>query len=329
MILGLFSALTIVLAYTLDDLFMFISVISPFYIIGTPVIMIIWIKDVKEIFYFLLTTKKLYIYYQKSHFGLGGVRSYPIGSFKGIIFRKRFFDKNYDSGTIEFVSEDLLPKKIKLKNVPQIQKLQTTIESILFYYGSLQERWEQIKDKYDYQFPQIYDISEIKLKELKKLKRILSVVCSVILIICFFISFLIKNLDTTIITFSVGIGLDIFFMIDIVIMISRTSDIRNQLIINENEFLLKKEKTTSAIPITKTTSINILCSKGSFASQKTIIENFDFIKINNSYKSKISIKFGPFTKLPYLINFLFCYLIVWKSNHGYLMPKETLINQKS
>lgn len=329
MILGIYTFFTILLAYILENLIEFIFAISGLYIIATPVIIIFMIRDEKKVFYFLLTNKTLYVYYHKSRLSSRDVHSYPLNSFKGFIFRKRFFDKNYDSGTIEFISDDLLPKKISLKNVPQMSKLQNHIESIFFYYGNLQERWTQISKNNDYQFPQICDVSEIKLKELRKLKIIFSILFILIPLACFLISFLFDNLIAIIAVFSAGIAIDILFIINILIIINRTSDIRNQLILNRDEFILKKKKTTTTIPLNKTTCINILRSKGPFASQKNILENFDFIKINNSYKSKICIKFGPFTKLPYLIGFLFCYLIVWKSNHGYLMSKEELINQNS
>ena len=288
------------------------------------------IRDEKKVCFFILTNENLYISHHKSDLTLGNVDSHPLNSFNGIIFRKRFFDKNYDSGTIEFITDELIPKKISIKNVPNIPKLQKIIESIFFYYGNVQERWKQINNNVDYQFPQTYEISEVKLEELKKSKIIYSITLALTPIICYLIYFIItnfiKNLIVPVVVISCGVVYAIIILIQILSMINRTSNKDNQLIFNENDFLLKKKKISLSIPINKTTTLNILHSKGPLVSHRNILDNYDFIKIYKSYNSKKIIKFGPFTKLPYIISFLYCYSLVWKSNHGYLMSKDEITN---
>ena len=330
MIGGLDAFFSFILIYSLDDLyFMILSVCVLFFLIN-PILLLFMIRDEKKVCFFVLTDKNLYISHHKSDLTLGRVDSHRLNSFNGINFRKRFFDKNYNSGTIEFITDDLIPKKILIRNVPNIPKLQNIIESIFFYYGNVQERWKQINDSVDYQFPQIYEISEVKLKELKKSKIIDSIILTLTPIICyllyFIIRFFIKNLILPVVVISCGVAFAIFISIQIFSMINRTSNKDNQLIINENDFLLKKKKRSLSVPINKAITLNILHSKGPLVSHRNILENYDFIKIYKSYNSKNVIKFGPFTKLPYIFSFLYCYLLVWKSNYGYLISKDEIPN---
>lgn len=319
-----------ILIYILEDLYLMILSGCVVFFLINPILLLFMISDEKKVCFFSLTDKSLYISHHKSDLTLGRVNSHRLISFNGIIFRKRFLDKNDNSGTIEFITDELMPKKISIKNVPDIPKLQKIIESIFFYYGNVLERWKQINISVDYQFPQICEISEIKLKELKKSKIIDTFILTLTPIICYLLYFLIrifiKNLILDVVVISCGVASAIIISIRIISMINRTSNKNNQLIIKENEFLLKKKNKSLSIPINKTTSLNILYSKGPLVSHRNLLENYDFIKIYKSYKSKNVIKFGPFTKLPYIINFLYYYLLVWKSNHGYLISKDEIIN---
>lgn len=320
----------ILFLYALDDFLISILTISVLLIVFNPIIIRFNNKTEKKICYFLLTNINLYVYhYEKSPLLSENVHSYPLTSFKGIVFHKRFFDKNFDSGTIEFVTNELIPKKISIKNVPNIQKLQNLIESIFFYYGNVEERLRQICNETDYQFPQIYDISIVKLKQLKKLKVIYLVVFILNPIFCYLLNYIISlfvnELVVTVVIYSCGVAFAIIVLTQIFRMVKRTSYKNNQLVFSENEFLLKMKKTSYKIPLNKKTTINFEFSKGPLVSHRNILENYDFIKISKSYNSKEFIKFGPFTKLPYILNFLFSYILVWKSNHGYLLSKEEII----
>ncbi|MBY8983603.1 MAG: hypothetical protein KGD65_00895 [Candidatus Lokiarchaeota archaeon] len=305
-----------------------------FILIATPIIISISIMDERKTSFFLLTNKRLHIYQlQKSPKDSINIESYPLNSFKGIIFRKRFFDKNFDSGTIEFITDEIIPNKISIKNVPHIPKLQNIIESIYFHFGNIQEKCEELSNKIEYQFPQNYEISVVKLEDLKKSKLIYILILVITPIITYLINYII-SLSTdlffiTILVFSGGVAYFLIILIPIFIMISRTSDRNNRLVISENKFELYKSKTSLTILINKTTSINILRCKNPLGGRRTILDNYDFIKIQKSYKSKERIKFGPFSELPYILNFLFCYLLNWKSNHGYLMSKDEITQLKT
>lgn len=330
MVGGLDVFFSVLLIYALDDLLISILAISVSLIVINPTLIRFNIKDEKKICYFLLTNINLYVYhYDKSPLPLKNVHSYPLNSFRGIVFRKRFFDKNFDSGTIEFVTNDLIPKKISIKNVPNMHTLQNIIESIYFYYGKVEERLKQICNETNFQFPQMYEISVVKLKQLKKLKVIYSVVLILIPIFCYLLNYIISlfvnNLVVPLVIYSCGVAYAIVVVVQIFSMVKRTSYKNNQLVFNENEFLLKKQKTLCKIALNKKTTFNFISSKGPLASHRNILENYDFIKICKSYNSKEFIKFGPFTKLPYILSFLFNYILVWKSNHGYLLSKEEII----
>ncbi|KKN10295.1 hypothetical protein LCGC14_1038110 [marine sediment metagenome] len=331
--------LTILSSFISDVLKERIIMAIIFLVIILPIITWIFLKDELKISYFVLTNENLHLYRReqlamskrKSRLNKT-IQSYPFHSLKGIIFRKRFLDKNHDSGTIEFISDKIIPEIISIKNVPNFPRIQIILESIYFHYGNIQEKWKEIKNNIDYQFPQLYEISEIKLKEQKKIIRISLILFFLIPIICYLIYYLsnifIDDLSilTNIFAFLIifGIVSEIFLLIQIFSVLNRSSNKRNQLILNKNEFLLKKNKTTFKISIDKTITIRFLLSKGLFATSRNLLENFDFIKISKSYNSKINIHFGPFTKLPYILSFLFCYLLIWKSKNGHLISKEEI-----
>jgi hypothetical protein len=112
--------------------------------------------------------------------------------------------------------------------------------------------------------------------------------------------------------------------------IYRTSNKGDKLKFDKNAFSLKSKEREKIVILDKYVTFNIKRSimVNDFDSMaQGIIKNYDYIKISESYKSKIFIKFGPFTKLPYIIDLISVYLIIWKSNHGHLISKDDLIKE--
>lgn len=286
----------------------------------------------KSTCFFLFSNKKLWVYQKGDTMNPNkiDIKAYPLRSIKGLLFRKKFFDKNKSSGTIEFLTDDVIPKKITIKNVPRMNKMQNLIESIFFHYGSIQEKWELFK-KEETIFPQTYQISDVELARVKKSVLISGLILLSILPICYLISYLISffvdHIITPIIMNTFGLILVIILLTAIIVTIRRTSKKGNNLSFNEGDFSLKSKRTTKILPFNKTIALNIRKSRGALDGDnppRGILDNYDYIKIANSYKPSKSIRFGPFTELPYVIDFLFVYLIQWKFKEGYLLSKEAL-----
>ena len=311
----------------------FLVIIGIFNAIMVPFLYFVIVRPEKETWFFLLSNKKLWVYKKgditntrKVH-----INGYAIKSLKGIIFRKRFFDKNKSSGTVEFLTDNIIPMKITIKNVPQMNIVQNLIESIFFHYGAIQEKWNLFK-KEDIDFPQSYQISDVELARVKKSVLISGIILLSILPVCYLISYLISffvdQIVTPIIMYTFGLILAIILLTAIIVTIRRTSKKGSELSFNEGDFSLKSKRTTKIIPFNKTVAFNIRKSRGALNGDnppRGILENYDYIKIGDSYKTSKSIRFGPFTKLPYIIDYIFIHIINWKFEQGYLLSKEDLI----
>ncbi|MFX1500398.1 MAG: hypothetical protein ACFFDH_05470 [Promethearchaeota archaeon] len=320
---------SILIIFAFDNLIISLYTICVILFIASPILINFSIKEEKEICYFLLTNRNLHVFQQgKSPLSFKNIHSHPLNSFRGIVFRKRFFDKNFDSGTIEFVTDELVPKKISIKNVPNMPFLQNIVESIYYFYGNVEEKWKKISNETNFQLPQIYEISSIKLKQLKKLKLIYVITLILDPIFCYLliyiISLFISDLIVPVLTYLCGVAYATLILIQIFCMVKRTSYKNNQLVFSENEFLLKKKKTSYKISLNKEIAFDFKSSKGPLTSHKNILDNYDFIKISKSYNSQKNIKFGPFVKLPYILSFFFSYILIWKAKHGYLLSKEEI-----
>lgn len=332
---SLFLPLISMVIYSDFGLFGILVLTCVFNAIFLPLGYLVIYRSEKNTCFFLLSNKKLWVYRKGDIQDPKGrnINVYSIKSIKGIIFRKRFFDKNKTSGTIEFLSNDLIPKKITIKNVPHMNTLQNIIESIFFHYGDIQEKWQHFTDD-KIIFPQTYEISEVKLAEIKKVNIINGLILVCILPVCYLISYIISLNSTGIFTpipisiLSVGFMLTIMFLIYIIVTMKRTSKRGDKLVFNEGEFSLRSKEKTTFLSLDKTVVVDIKQCKGVYkldSEPQGLLDNYDYIKISNSYKPAKSIKFGPFVKLPYLIDLIFVYLIIWKSKQGYLLSIEDLI----
>lgn len=309
-------------------------IMGGFNVILIPLIYLVLIRSEKKTCYFLLSDNKLWLYTFHKHTDMINplkrkIEFYFIKSINGIIFRKRFLDKNKNSGTIEFLSNHITPKKIGINNIPHMNTLQIIIESIFFHYGNIQEKWEDFT-KENMSFPQTYEISEVKLAKVKKFVLISGLVLISILPICYILSFIINNIIATVTIFSIGFVFVIMLLLPTVTTIYRTSIKGDKLKFDKNAFSLKSKEREKIVILDKYVTFNIKRSimVNDFDSMaQGITKNYDYIKISESYKSKIFIKFGPFTKLPYIIDLISVYLIIWKSNHGHLFSKDDLIKE--
>lgn len=206
------------------DLFVFSLLIG---VVIAPFSMRSFSQDYKKDSYFLFTDKKfhLYIYSYKSK--LPHIDKYDYNSFIGVIFRKKFYDKNGDFGTVNFITNHSIPRKISIRNVPDFVRMQILIKSILYEYGNVKNNWGDFTNQLHINFPREYEISEKKLKSNMKSIRgyLITILVMIIVSVIFY-----YILDVIFITeiwhfwltfagiFIFNVIMDIVFLRDIILM---------------------------------------------------------------------------------------------------------------
>ncbi len=183
------SLSTFLLLYIADifDIFIFtiIAIVA-----GTTIGFFFYTTE-QEDKYLIITNNRIYIYYHKQASKSEKVKYYEINSLRGVIFRKRFLDKKGDFGTIDLITEHKNPRRITINNIKNISELQIIVESILYEYGNVEEKWNQMKDDPSYQLPQSYKVSQKRLKANRKSQMRYLIINIFILIICFVIGLII------------------------------------------------------------------------------------------------------------------------------------------
>ena len=115
-------------------------------VVITPIAIRIFSRGNKIDTYFLLTDKKILLYTYSYKLKSPEIEKYYYDNSIGVIFRKRFFDKKGDHGTVDFVATHKFPKRISIRNVPEFEKMQLLIESVLYEYGSIKDNWTNFTD---------------------------------------------------------------------------------------------------------------------------------------------------------------------------------------
>ncbi len=294
---------------------------------------------------FIITDKKIYVYSK-----LGGHEffySIELGWIYLVTYTKRkFFDKNGDSGTINIIYKD--PEKFKicessLKNVKNVSQYQKMIDSIIYEYGTIKDALKKFEKQPKFNFPRTLKIADEKMKRKHdKIKRyniyimitlIISIIIDVIIIIMFnkllFINF--DGFYVTIFVIFFVILIELLFIIwnlsEKYILIKKSQFETTSLTMNLNEIVAFNETAKTWFPFQEETilshfRIELFVNTGEY-------DKFLFgFELKNGINDEKSIKFGLFDNFLDELQFLYAYLISWKSKQGFLLSKDQVLQSE-
>ncbi|MFX1394771.1 MAG: hypothetical protein ACFFAH_14515, partial [Promethearchaeota archaeon] len=133
-----------------------------------------WLRNIEGNFQnFLITDKKIYIHtYHKAYMD-DYTNTLELKKIIGIVFQKRKWDEKGDYGTINIIYKSVEVEIYTIKNIPDLRQFQIFIESILYEFGNIKERWQSIKNKIN--FPFTFRISSRHLNNVEQRKKRLTI----------------------------------------------------------------------------------------------------------------------------------------------------------
>ncbi|HUX98667.1 MAG TPA: hypothetical protein VMV49_03880 [Candidatus Deferrimicrobium sp.] len=292
----------------------------------------------------LLTNKRIYLYTKRQKFE--NIDTLNFSDLKAIIYRKRrFLERKDNTGTIDFIGQEYKTALITINDVQEIRQCQRIIESILYEYGGFKERWDEIKEKSQYNFPYNFKISadglNILLKRNSRLNLYLMIIYTATLlsIILFYIfvpsiiSFL--TLIMVIFIFFVGVLISVPVLSEKYLLKRRPSPSNAILRLDSERISISDNPYPASIPLNPETSLNYLklthmMGKASYKREEYKYMLLDWyednlaLQIKPSYDSNLAITFGPVNNFPDIYDLLFCYFINWKGERNHLLSKEQI-----
>jgi hypothetical protein len=317
--------------------------------------------------HFLFTDKNLYIYTYAYEGKSQWIQKIKLESIIGIIYKKRRWDEKGDCGSIEIIQEksgennkdyeytgdDLWTPIYKLNNIPHFKEFQTLTESILYEFGSIENKWIQLKNSSDLQIPLEYQVSKEKLTIVEKKRKrqiyimiIIPSICAILTIYFIYQSFdfgrLFSEADGEtesmfpIIFVALGLFLAPYIGVcGLIIPINerrkmkrRSSPIGSSLIVDKEMIVYLQGMDESQLALNESISLRYLKVHKPSNTAIKWEENVDGIQIKQAYDSEKEIIFGPIDNFSSAFCSLFYYFILRKAELGFLLTKEQLIKKK-
>lgn len=329
--LGFFLVIFILISFAFSELFPLMIIFALLF----PLIVIrSFSREFKKNSFFIFTDRQVHYYLYQYKTKSGNVVSYQYSKLMGVTYKKRFYDKRGDYGTIQFITTDLIPSRLTINNVYNFHFHRKLVDSILYHFGSLHNRWSQLSNEKNFQFPIIYNTSEQKIRKNIKSVRNYIIACLITIIISFFIYIII---DVVYIDelwkFYLAFGTIIIFDIIILTILLRivfqttfrTANKNTIMSIMKNEITVTYKTKIKNIQLNQNISLDFGKSNNPMNPPKDN-EELDYINVYNLYDKNEKIIFGPIVQLRNLLLFLFSYIIVLKSNLNYLFSKNELLS---
>ncbi|MFX1338797.1 MAG: hypothetical protein ACFFDK_09320 [Promethearchaeota archaeon] len=296
-------------------------------------------KSEKQLY---ITNKKIYV--DQKYSNIDTIDSINLKSLKAIIFKKKRMDKGEDVGTIEFIPEysALKLNLFTFSTMPGISKLQTVIESIIYDYADIEDRWDIIKNKLNIQFPYECKLSSQILDKIneKSKKRTIHIFLLIPLIIfgIIMIPITINAANNSLfrllyyITFlplAFGTIYSIYYIIQKRKWKKNASSQNSILVLDTDKISLINYGSSENIQFNSSTTLDFFKIEKWGSGPLKWKENLDGIIIKSSFDSTQELRFGPIDLFPDVFEAFFCYLIKWKKDKGLLLSKEKILKQES
>ncbi|MFW9930764.1 MAG: hypothetical protein ACFFD1_15355, partial [Candidatus Thorarchaeota archaeon] len=289
--------------------------------VGFPFLFRSMINTHKKDEYLLITNKMLYIYRYSYERKSQTMQVVDLNSIIGLTYKRGRFNEKGDFGNLEiiwsehnergdnniFEKDNSHTQMYLLKNIPNFTQMKRLLESILYSFGGIQEKWKQIKESVEWRIPMIFQISEKKFEGInKRRKKLLFYILLIPIICCMILITLLTFIDVDVIIFSLTespmvfaiyfIGLVLTPTLGVAISLTmiyerkkikkRCSSMNTKLVIQTNDILYEDSSETNfsdMIPLGKNTVLSYCKIKKPFDKSLRWEENIDGIVICPSF----------------------------------------------
>ncbi len=289
-----------------------------------------------------ITNKKIYV--DQKYRKIDSIDSIDLKSLRAVVLKKKRSDKGEDVGTLEFIPEytALRHSLFTFSTIPDVSKLQTVIESIIYEYADIETRWNIIKNKLNIQFPYECKVSSQILDKIneKSKKRTIHIFLLMPLII-FGIIMIPITLSAakeglfrllfyvTFLPLIFGISYTVYYILQKKNWKKKVSDKNSLFILDSDRVILKNNNSLEEILFDSSTTLGFFKIEKWGSGQLKWRENLDGITIKSSFDPSQELKFGPIDFFPDIFEAFFCYMIKWKADKGFLLSKAQILSQQS
>lgn len=126
-------------------------------LIMIPIFLFLYSTKLKDQFLFVITNERFYIGTVIVLLREMRLTKISLSRIKAVSYRKKLFDGKGDSGTLDVYSgkQASYPRSIRyIKNIETIRKI---LESILYWYGAVQEQLNKISKKKSNKLPKVFE----------------------------------------------------------------------------------------------------------------------------------------------------------------------------
>ncbi|NVM29026.1 MAG: hypothetical protein HWN65_09280 [Candidatus Helarchaeota archaeon] len=291
-----------------------------------------------------ITDKKIYLY--SGVHERFWVNSTELASIKAMDFEKKKSRIGMpETGKIEFVMQDYETRVHSIMNIPNLHDSQKIIESILYEYGNIRQRWDALQEKFKLQFPYKFNISSKKLDAIRKRRKRLNLYLMVGCFLTLLIGAAIYLILPIVIEIDVVIRpiVDVMILVVVIIIVGgiilgtsvekyllrkRSSPINSTITLNSQQVTLSNN-ITQTISMSPDICLNYLKIREPFKKYKfNWNTDAEGIVIKSAIDSDLEMKFGPIDNFPEIFEIFFCYFIIWKAEHGFLLSKDQITTLK-
>ncbi|NVM31126.1 MAG: hypothetical protein HWN65_19975 [Candidatus Helarchaeota archaeon] len=282
-----------------------------------------------------VTDRRIYLHIKRMKFEY--VKEIAFSNLRALNYQRgKTLNGRVVNGNLNFITGKRRKEEELIDYIPEVTYCRKIIESALYNYGKIENRWESIKKKMKLQFPAKFKVSQEGLKFMSERYRqttryiVLDILITLGIAYIFYIILpSLANYPTTklmvqimiIVLASIfGSIAILWWLVEKYKMRKRTSLIKeeSQLTLYPHQIIFSGKKTQITVPLTEDISVDVLKIKKPLDDfEKWNI--YDGIKIHSSTDSFI---FGPLDNFWDIYEAIFCYIIAWKGEQGFLFSKE-------
>jgi len=296
--------------------------------------------------YFLITERQILIYEYKPLSKKQSLEKIMLTSILGLKSdKKRFFNK-MRAGNLEIVHG--YRKLSKLKHIPAFKKFQILLESILYHFGNIEKKWSNLVSELNLKFPVKIENSNKKIDKVEWVAKIRTYLIIVISVTCGIIMTTVialvnleassSNPDTELMMYyymaivftpSIGLAFILIMMYERMKMKRRCSPKNSILFLKKDQILSESDDASHRISLSKFLTLSYLKIQNPMQSGIKWTQKAKGILIRPTFDFKDEFMFGPFEKFPQNFSIFFYYVLVWKSEQGFLINKEELLENQT
>jgi hypothetical protein len=290
------------------------------------VLMILFMRKVNMSYHYLvaITNKKLYL--SRKMAKIKTLDSINLSAIKGVIYKPKSTRSDQSQGAIIILSDELpahQKKQINLNIVNDLDLNYNAIESILWQFGDINQRWDQLIRKYNIQLPYKIKGSELLIARLKKTIRIFNFLTLIFLLLgmigLILLIFVPSALDNTlffllIINFLLfGFVFSIFFYVYKYRLTRIIPKQISDLIIESTQIKLAKDDKLETISLQEEIpSLDFVIAQDLKRKTKGTIDINGLLIIRSELNSPRKMEFGPIEKFEDFFELIFLYLLKQK-----------------